>query len=130
MCAWYVMTALQQGGCYPCGIYPAYAYSERFISLGFKEISTTNYTPVKGDIVVLSQNSKSIFGHIAIYNGYKWISDFEQDRIYPSTTYEKESKMRVFRQSDGWHTANIWFSPIKLVEYIKTLINGFHKIKF
>lgn len=124
MCAWYVMKGLQNGGC-PCGIYPAYAYSDILPRLGFQEVNS----PQIGDICVLSNNSKHPFGHIAIYDGNIWISDYKQKSIYPSKIYKNESDIRYFRQTDGWHTANIWINPLELFEYINILFNNYKKIK-
>lgn len=129
MCAWYVMKALQHGGCYPCGIYPAYAYGNRLLSMGFDEIPHDKYVPQIGDISVLSRNSRSSFGHIAVYNGQRWLSDFKQKSMYPTETYRQESEVRIFRQANGWHLANIWITPIHLVEYTVTLIKGHKKIR-
>ncbi|MBQ6062877.1 MAG: CHAP domain-containing protein [Prevotella sp.] len=125
MCAWYTMRALHHGGCYPCGIYPAYAYEKVLPRLGFVEVSH----PKKGDISVLSSNSRHPYGHIAVYDGKRWISDYKQRRVYPNTVYEKESTVKYYRQTDGWHTANIWVSPIDLWEYIQVLCNNYRKIK-
>ena len=83
----------------------------------------------KGDIAVLSSNSRHPYGHIAVYDGKRWISDYKQRRVYPNTVYEKESTVKYFRQTDGWHTANIWVSPIDLWEYIQVLCNNYRKIK-
>lgn len=127
MCAWYVMRAIQHGGCYPCGIYPAYAYDKMLPRMGFTKIDPDNIQ--KGDICVLSQNSRSQFGHIAIFNGQQWISDYQQKDLFPNDAYRKESEIHYFRQSDGWHTANIWVSPFDLYEYIKVLINNYKRIK-
>ena len=33
-------------------------------------------------------------GHIQIYNGEKWVSDFVQRRFWPSTAYENDYKKR------------------------------------
>lgn len=76
MCAWYVTKSMWHGGC-PIGLIPAYAYEKTLPQMGFKEISSEGYKPMKGDICVLPQNKKSHFGHIAIYNGEKWVSDFK-----------------------------------------------------
>lgn len=125
MCAWYVMKALHRGGCFPCGIYPAYGYVDILPKLNAKEV-TSDFK--RGDICVLSQNSKSQFGHIAIYNGKKWVSDFTHD-FYPSNTYKKESSYKIYRIKDGWNTANIWVSPKDLFEYVNVLINNYSRIK-
>lgn len=127
MCAWYVMRAVQHGGCFTCGIYPAYAYKDILPKLGYKEIQDE---PIqKGDICVLSQNSKSDFGHIAIYDGQQWVSDYRQNSIYPGTAYQKESQCQYFRQTDGWHTANVWVSPISIGEYLSVLFRNHKRIK-
>lgn len=43
-----------------------------------KAVATEEYTPQKGDIVVIQNIDNHPHGHIAIYNGEHWISDFEQ----------------------------------------------------
>ena len=88
MCAWYCMRALQSGGC-PVGIVPAYAYSKILPQMGFQEVSMNGYRPQKGDVCVLPTNNHSSFGHIAIYNGVQWVSDFKQKDIYPSRAYRE-----------------------------------------
>ena len=45
--------------------------------------------PRKGDISVLPQNHHSSFGHIAIYDGKQWVSDFKQKSPYPNSTYKE-----------------------------------------
>lgn len=47
--------------------------------MGFQEISTKDYRPRKGDVSVIPQNEKHVFGHITIYNGKQWVSDFTQN---------------------------------------------------
>lgn len=128
MCAWYVMRALQNGGCYICLIYPAYAYEQVLPKLGFTEIKSNELK--RGDICVLSQNSKSGFGHIAVYDGKNWYSDYFQKSIYPNKIYQNESSIHYFRQTNGWHVANVWVSPINIIKYIKVFINNINRIKF
>ena len=47
-CAWYVMRALQEGGC-PIYLLPAYGYSWLLPRMGFVEVSKENYVPQKGE---------------------------------------------------------------------------------
>lgn len=47
-CAWYVMRALQEGGC-PIYLLPAYGYSWLLPRMGFVEVSKEDYVPIKGD---------------------------------------------------------------------------------
>lgn len=130
MCAWYSMKAIRNGGCYYCYIYPGYAYNKILPKLGFEEISTENYIPKAGDISVLPKNSNSCFGHIAIYNGSNWISDFKQDDIFPGKSYKISGKYQIFRIEDGWHWASVFPNFYDIKEYIETLVIGFNRIKW
>ena len=130
MCAGYVIIAMWHGGC-PIGLVPAYAYNKILPQMGFEEISTQNYKPQKGDISVLPTNKRSVFGHIAIYNGNQWVSDFKQRKgIFPSTTYRANGKYQIFRATDGWHWKHVWTSPVDWYGWIKAAIIGRDKIKF
>ena len=128
MCAWYSMKAIRNGGCYNCYIYPGYAYNKILPQLGFKEISVKNYIPKKGDVSVLPQNSHSTFGHIAIYDGRKWISDFEQSSIYPGKAYRTVGKYQIFRLEDGWHWSHLRLNIFEIPGYIKSL-SGYKRIR-
>ena len=92
-CAWFVMRAMQAGGC-PIGIYPAYYYSKVLPKYGFKVIDTKNYK--KGDIIVFPAIKNHIFGHIAIWNGEQWVSDFKQKSMFPASGY-RFTKYKIFR---------------------------------
>jgi len=129
MCAWYVIKAMWRGGC-PIGLVPAYAYEKTLPQMGFREISRQNYSPQKGDISVLPQNRKSHFGHIAIYDGRQWVSDFKQRSIMPGSAYRQKGEYRIFRISDGWHWKHVWTSPVDWYYWVESLVKGFHKIKF
>jgi hypothetical protein len=129
MCAWYCMRALQYGGCVQCPILPAYAYDKLLPQLGFKQVSRENYKPLKGDISVLPQNQSTVFGHIAIWNGSQWISDYRQKTIYPNSVYREKGEYKIFRNTDGWHWAHIYITPYECYQYIVCLINGIHKIR-
>lgn len=58
---------------------------------GFKKIPT-NTKLQAGDVVIFpkSHNLKHKHGHIAMYDGEKWISDFKQDDIYASRRRAKD----------------------------------------
>ena len=60
---------------------------------GFKPLDPTpgaNYSPMKGDIVVIQETTASKNGHIAIYNGTNWVSDFKQPEFWPGPSYRSE----------------------------------------
>ncbi len=129
MCAWYVVKAMWHGGC-PIGLVPAYAYEKTLPQMGFEEIPSKGYVPIKGDISVLPQNEESSFGHIAIYDGKRWVSDFKQKCLYPNSFYRKKGNVKLFRASDGWHWKHVWTSPMDWCDWMRSLVKGFNKIKF
>jgi len=129
MCAWYVIKAMWRGGC-PIGLVPAYAYDKTLPQMGFDEMPSEGHVPMKGDISVLPQNEKSHFGHIAVYDGKQWVSDFPQRSIYPGSAYRENGRYRIFRATDGWHWKHVWTSPIDWYHWIESLVKGFKKIKF
>ena len=100
-CAKYVRWGLEAGGI-DTSDRPDYAckYGSFLLKKGFNQINITDpndYTPIKGDIVVFDTypgQPKYPAGHIQMYNGEKWVSDFVQRRFWPNTAYENDYKKR------------------------------------
>lgn len=92
-CAWYVMRAMHAGGC-PISIYPAWAYKYILPLHNFEKVDKQNYRPQKGDIVVIENSKAHFWGHIAMYNGEIWVSDFKQRSMNP---YRKSYPYEIFR---------------------------------
>lgn len=102
-CAWYTMRALQAGGC-PAIILPAQWYRYYMPMVQFEEVSQDGYVPMKGDVVVFERPAwrgwirpSQWWGHIAMYNGEQWISDFKQKKMNP---YKKPVPYRIYRYKD------------------------------
>lgn len=97
LCARYVRKALQAAG-YSFTPQPsAYMYAHGTLArAGFTKISNNNYRPQVGDIVVFNRSSKNPHGHIQIYNGSNWISDFRQSGFSP---YAQHNGYTVWRDS-------------------------------
>lgn len=98
-CAWYTMRALQVGGC-PAILLPAQWYSWFMPVVGFKEICKNDYKPQAGDVVVFQKPKEwkgHLWGHIAMYNGEQWISDFKQRRMSPYANPKWKIPYKVFR---------------------------------
>ena len=95
MCALYVERAINAGG-QPAFILPAWGYAYVLPHMGFNEIERIAYKPMKGDIVVFPRVRGHIFGHIAMYNGRQWISDFKQHSLIVNSAYT-HSDYRYFR---------------------------------
>lgn len=98
-CAWFVMRAMQSGGC-PMIILPAWAYRDALPFYGYHEVASgmgnqmNGFRPQKGDVVGIENGKHSIWGHIAIYTGNCWISDFKQKTMSP---YRKPVPYKIFR---------------------------------
>ncbi len=101
-CARYVRQALEAGGAkIPIASRPLYAkdYGPTLEGLGFQKVDPEGYVPQPGDVVVLQPPSGRTAGHIQIWNGTRWVSDFEQGTdIYPGASYRKEKvAYEIFR---------------------------------
>ncbi len=94
-CAWYVMRAMNAGGS-PVYILPAYGYSWLLPWFGFDEVDGCSYAPKVGDIVVFPAVEGHIWGHIQMWNGRQWVSDFKQKNFYAARSYVG-SKYKIFR---------------------------------
>lgn len=99
-CAWYTMRGLHAGVC-PAIILPAQWYCYFMPLVGWKEISSDGYVPQKGDIVVFERPTwrswkriSSWWGHIAMYDGHQWVSDFKQKSMNP---YKKYVPYKLYR---------------------------------
>jgi type VI secretion system secreted protein VgrG len=99
-CATYVREALEAGGMDTTG-HPVYAkhYGPFLKTHGFTSVPLENYVPTKGDIVVIqSYTGGSVAGHIAMYTGDQWISDFKQRDMWGGPGYRKNTPTyEVFR---------------------------------
>ena len=99
-CAWYVMRAMYAGG-QPVPLLRACDYKWYFrhvLKHRFHEVPIEGYTPQKGDIVVFPSIDNHFYGHIAMWNGHQWVSDFKQNNLIISNDYDPE-KRTIFRPS-------------------------------
>ncbi len=83
-CARYVRKALQSAGYEFTPNPSAYQYATRgtLDKAGFSKISNDMPTQV-GDVIVYDRSSQRPNGHIQIFDGADWISDFRQNSISP-----------------------------------------------
>lgn len=103
-CARYVRLAIAAGGC-PTFLHPASAdkYDVFLPKLGFKEIIQSPYVPQLGDIIVIKATGTHVDGHIAMFNGKQWISDFKQRDMFGGKTYrQKGIEYHLYRKLPGW----------------------------
>ena len=98
LCAQYVRKALEAGGCCTWGHpFTAKGYYEFLTALDFSKIPQKGYSPKKGDIVVFNATKGHPYGHIAIWNGKQWVSDFLQNNFYVAHNYKQANDYQVFR---------------------------------
>jgi hypothetical protein len=85
-CAKYCRQGLEAGGLNTDGR-PMLAkdYGPFLRKLGASAVPDDNYIPQKGDLVVFDGNEYYPAGHLQVYDGTQWVSDFKQQRFTPYT---------------------------------------------
>jgi len=99
-CALYCRKGLEAGGLDTTG-HPTDGkdYGPFLEKHGASAVPENNYMPQKGDIVVFNGNEAHPHGHIAVYDGKHWVSDFKQNDISP---YRKETPPKtIYRFPDS-----------------------------
>ena len=98
-CAAYVRMALEAAGLDSSG-HPISAkdWGPTLLRMGFfvADNGLTCFPPTKGDVVVIQRTSASSDGHMAGYDGTKWISDFVQREMWPGPSYRNEKPTHAF----------------------------------
>jgi uncharacterized Zn-binding protein involved in type VI secretion len=92
LCARYVRMALEAGGVEIGPPRPTSAkdYDVELKSKGFSEVPQEEYAPQKGDVVVMENFTgakEHPHGHIQMYDGEKWVSDFNQKDFWPGSDF-------------------------------------------
>lgn len=98
LCALYVRKAINAGGIplYKCG--SAWHYKYVLPILNFAEKEVCDELKV-GDIVVFQPIGGRKYGHIAIWNGKQWVSDFKQRNLIVHSDYTKEgAEYHIYRR--------------------------------
>ncbi len=98
-CAKHVRLALEAGGINTSG-HPVDAkdWGATLTARGFREVGSKGYSPLVGDVVVIQSTSQSASGHIQIYDGSNWISDFIQTAFWPGPSFRVEKpNFKIYR---------------------------------
>lgn len=83
-CAKYVRRAIEAGGVTLIRHNSAKDYGSSLIKVGFKKVTVPPpQRGQKGDVVVMQAIGTHIHGHMQMYSGSKWISDYNQSGFYP-----------------------------------------------
>ena len=99
LCARHVQQALEAGGTGGLG-HPTYArhYGPYLLSRGFITVPHDGYRPEQGDVVVIQPVSDGAGpGHIAMYDGSQWISDYRQKSFWGSSDPAGRPKPQRYR---------------------------------
>jgi hypothetical protein len=90
--------ALQAGGLDTSG-HPVSAgdYGPFLERLGAVVVPNENYVPQAGDIAVFARNAAHPHGHIQIYDGNQWISDFKQRNFNPYKDPKSAGPHKIYR---------------------------------
>ena len=100
LCAMYVRRAIIAGGIplYRAG--DAWRYKYLLPMLGFDKVEDAKNLKA-GDIVVFQPIGGRKFGHIAMWNGRQWVSDFKQRSIIVHRDYTAQTcEYAIFRRGE------------------------------
>jgi hypothetical protein len=84
-CAAYTREAIEHGGLVLQRHASAKDYGRSLLFDGFVEVQGEHYMP--GDVVVIQPIPGHPHGHMAMFDGEHWVSDFKQRTLYPGESY-------------------------------------------
>ncbi len=84
-CAEYTRNAVEHGGVILERHHSAKDYGRSLERDGFVEYTGHDYK--RGDVVVIQPIPGHPHGHMAMYDGEHWVSDFKQRTLYPGESY-------------------------------------------
>lgn len=110
-CAMYVRKALQSAGYKFTPQVSAYMYANGTLaSAGFVKLNNNGYVPQVGDIAVFNRTGKNPHGHIQIYDGNQWVSDFRQPKFSPYSQHNGYTVWRDARYLDASSTQGTYLA--------------------
>jgi hypothetical protein len=101
-CAEYTRQAIEAGGVTLVRQTHAKDYGTSLLAAGFQELQAAPVTYDRGDVVVIESFDSNPAGHMAMYDGSQWISDFRQRELYPGPSYRaKQPGYAIYRYPAG-----------------------------
>lgn len=102
MCAKFVRIAIEAGGVTLTRHNSAKDYGPSLTSVGFTELNFCPATYQKGDVAVIQSIPGHPHGHMQMYDGGQWISDFKQTDFWPGSAYRtKQPDYEIYRYPTG-----------------------------
>ncbi len=89
-----VREAIEAGGGRPGRTLSAQDFGPHLERAGFDAVAdhrTPGYTPQRGDVTVFQSVPGHPHGHVAMYNGERWVSDHNQQGFYANSAYRSGS---------------------------------------
>jgi hypothetical protein len=98
-CAKFVRLAIERGGIVIGRTQDAKDYGQSLISAGFYEVRSSYVQ--KGDVVVIQPIANHPSGHMAMFDGQIWVSDFKQYHgFYPNQAYRTiQPPYKIYRHN-------------------------------
>src|SRR5437879_6200418 len=98
-CAEYTRKAIESGGVLLARHLYAKDYGAGLRAAGFLSLGQISAGYLPGDVVIVDAIEGHPSGHIAMFNGASWISDFKQQHgLYPGAAYRsKRPRYTIFR---------------------------------
>lgn len=99
-CAASVREALEAAGI-PAADHPADGgdYGPFLVRHGAQPVDLGSYEPQAGDIAVFDKTADHPFGHVQIFDGQHWVSDFVQNTFSPYRDQASTPPVTVYRMS-------------------------------
>lgn len=115
-CAEYVRKAIEAGGVKLIRHVSAKDYGSSLIAVGFQKIvsahATANYHHRAGDVAVIQPIHGHPHGHMAMFSGKHWISDFVQYHgVYPGASYRAAKPSYAIYRHPVNHVAQLHSKP-------------------
>lgn len=97
-CARFTRLAIQAGGVKVPNTHFAKDYGVELLRAGFREVPPGS-TLISGDVAVIQPYAGGNgIGHMAMYDGTQWISDFVQKSMYPGPGYRAaQPAFKIYR---------------------------------
>ena len=96
-CAQYVREAIEAGGVTLVRRNSAKDYGPSLTAVGFLEVAEqAPLRELKGDVVVMQAIGEHVHGHMQMYSGTQWISDYKQNGFWPYIRSRPEYKLYRF----------------------------------
>jgi hypothetical protein len=84
LCAQYTREAIEAGGVTLKRTNYAKDYGPSLLEVGFQTVKTAAYQA--GDVVIMQNCPGHDYGHMQMYSGSQWISDYKQRDFWPYTS--------------------------------------------